>query len=82
MDTSSSVLLTAIIVTAGQWANGKGLTVRIALAAVFLALMLSVIGETQPKFSRQFALLILVSATLAYAPIIIQKSGLSKRSAK
>ena len=82
MDTSTSMILTAILATAGSWAKGKGVSVRMAVAAVFLGIMLSVIGQSEPKFAKQFGILILVSATFAYAPAILGKIQLNKKPAK
>lgn len=78
MDTSTSALLTGVIVTAGQWSQGKGLTVRVILSAVFLAIMLTVLSQANEKLAKQFALLILVGAVITYTPSIIEKSGLGK----
>lgn len=78
MDTSTSMILTAILATTGTWAKGKGLSVRMAVAAVFLGIMLTIIGQSEPKFAKQFGVLILVSATFAYAPAILNKIQLGK----
>lgn len=82
MDTSTSMILLAIVVTTGKWSKGKGLDVRTVIQAVFLALMLAVIGESQPAFAKKFGILILVGAVFYYAPSILEKTSLSKKPVK
>lgn len=79
MDTSTSALLTGTIVTAGQWANGKGITARVVLGAMFLAIILTVLSNANEKLARQFGLLILVGAVFMYAPAITKSSKLAKK---
>lgn len=78
MDTSTSALLTGVVVTAGKWSSGDGISVRTVLGAIFLAIILTVMNEANEKFARQFGVLILVGAVFRYAPKIIEKTGLAK----
>lgn len=82
MDTSTSMILLAVVVTTGKWSQGKGLDIRVVIQAVFLAVMLAVLGESQPAFAKKFGVLILVGAVFYYVPSVLEKTGLSKKSAK
>lgn len=82
MDTSTSTLMTGLIVTGGQVSQGKGVDLKVVLSVLFLAIMLSVIGDSNAKFAQRFGLLILVGAVFAYAPSIIKGVGLNSKGAK
>lgn len=77
MDTSTSTLLTGLIVLGGQVSNGKGIDLKIIIAVLFMAIMLSVMGEGNAKFAQKFGLLILVCAVFGYGPAILKSTGLS-----
>lgn len=76
MDTTTSVFLTGVIVTVGRWSQGKGLTIRVVVGAVVLALFLSVLGNVDDKLGRGMALLVLLTAVLTYAIPITKKLAL------
>lgn len=82
MDTSTSALLTGVIVVAGQWASGKGVTARVVVGACFLAIILTVLSEANEKLAKQFGILILVTATLTYGVSVTDKMGLTKKNGK
>lgn len=82
MDTSTSALLTGVIVTAGQWSNGKGVTARVILGSCFLALVLSVLSEANEKLAKQFGLVILVTAVLHYGVSVTDSMGLTNTKKK
>lgn len=82
MDTSTSALLTSVLVVSGQWANGKGITTRVVLGGIFLAIVLSVMSNANEKLAKQFGLLILVGAVITYVPTILTKTGIGKPEAK
>lgn len=75
MNTTTSVLLTGVIVVIGRWAKDEGITSRIVVAVVILALFLSLLGQNQPKLANQFGLLVLITAMFGYAPGILGKLG-------
>lgn len=78
MDTTSSVVLTGVIVTTGQWAKGKGITPRILLGLGFVAISLAVISQINDDLARGFALLIVLLALMMYGVPIAQKMGFAK----
>jgi hypothetical protein len=78
MDPTTSVVLTGVIVTAGTWAEGKPLTMRLAIGAVFLTLGLSALNQANAKLASSFAALILVAAALRYIIPIVNKTGIAK----
>jgi hypothetical protein len=75
MNTTTSVLLTAVIVVVGRWARNEGITSRIVIGIVILALFLSLMGQSQPKLAGQFGALILLTAVFGYGPDILKKLG-------
>lgn len=79
MDTTTSALLTGLIVTGGQVANGKGISIKVVIAVLFLAMILSLMSNANDTLARKFGILILVGATFAYAPAIVDKLGLGKK---
>lgn len=71
MDTTTSTLLTGLVVVGGNVAKGKGVSVQIVIAVLFLAMMFSIMGDSNPPLAQHFALLILVVAVVANAPAIL-----------
>lgn len=79
MDTTSSVVLTGVIVTVGQWAKKDGkISIKLVVGILFLAITLAAIEAGNEKLARQFAALILVGAALTYVVPITKKLGLAK----
>lgn len=79
MDTTTSVVLTAVIVGMGQWAKkNEGPSVKIVVGGMALAIMLSALSNANEKLASQFATLILVGAVIIYAEPITKKLGFSK----
>ncbi len=78
--TTNAVLLTGVLVTGGQWAEGKPLTPRVVIASGVLALFLATLSEANPGLGSRFALLILVAAFLRYAVPIFSKLNLGKEN--
>lgn len=81
MDTSTSVLLTGVIVAWGQWSEGQTSPsgkARIIFGALFLAIILTVLSDTNEKLAKQFGILILVAATMRYSLSIVGKSNITK----
>jgi hypothetical protein len=66
MDSTTAGVTTMVGVTAGRWAQGKGLEAKVVIGAGFYALFLSVVESSQPKFAGQLAALVLVTALLIY----------------
>lgn len=79
MDTTTAVVATGIVVFAGQWAKkDEGPSVKLVVGGMVLAVMLSVMSQSNEKLASQFAVLILVSALLLYIQPIAKKLGYSK----
>lgn len=68
MNTTTSTVLTFTLVTAGRWSEGKGIELNIAIAAVTLGLMLSVLADSNQGFAEKVGLLVLVAAAFRYVP--------------
>jgi hypothetical protein len=64
MNPGTAVVATTIVVVLGRWADDKKLSYNILVGSLFLAIMLSLMNETNPKLAGQFGLLILVGAVL------------------
>jgi hypothetical protein len=78
MNTTNAVLMTAVVVVAGRWANEKPLSIRIAVGTAGLALFLAVLNSSSPDLASKFAVLILLAAVFQYGPGIVKKAGLTK----
>lgn len=79
MDATTSVVLTTVVVTVGQWAkDDKGPSIKIVVGGLVLVIILSAISSGNEKLGSQFGLLILVGSLLAYAVPITKKLGFSK----
>ena len=68
-----TVVLTGVVVTAGQWAEGKQLNIRMGVGIAILAVALSYLDNFSPEFAGTFAALILVGAVWTYTPDISKK---------
>lgn len=77
MNTTNSVVATAAIVTVGKWSNDETISVRIVVGGLFLAISLSIMEQSSPKFASRFATLVLVVAAFTYVPAIAYKAGLT-----
>jgi hypothetical protein len=75
MNTTTSILLTGVIVATGRWAMNQDINARIVIALIILALILSLMGQSQPGLANQFGLIVLLSATFGYGPAIFKKLG-------
>lgn len=75
MDTTTSVVLTASIVSVGRWSEGKSLSVDVVVGGAALAIMLAAMGSANEAFAEKFALLILVAASFKYLVPIAKKVG-------
>jgi len=79
MDTTTSVVLTVVIVSVGQWAKKDGsISIKLVVGMMVLAIMLSALESGNEKLAKQFAALILVGAVLVYAVPITKKLGFAK----
>lgn len=76
MNPTGAAMLTGAIVVAGQYANGKTLSVRIGVGAVVYAVFLTVITNTNADLGNAFAMATLVTAVFMYGPTIGRKTGL------
>lgn len=78
MNTTNAVVLTGLIVVAGHWANGKQMSIRLAIGTGALALFLSALNQSSPDLAAKFSMLILLAAVFMYAPGVAKKAGLTK----
>lgn len=78
MNTTNAVVLTAFLVVAGRWSEGKPLDIKVAVGTGALALFLSVLNSADEGLAGKFAVLVLVSAVFLYGPAIAKKAGLTK----
>lgn len=78
MNTTTSAVTTGAIVYAGRWAQGKDLDIKVAIGTAGIAIILSLIAQSNEKLAQQFGLLILLAAAFAYLPTLVNKLGLDK----
>jgi hypothetical protein len=78
MNTTASVVLTGVVVTAGRWSRGEGITMRVVVGAGFLTVVLAALSQVNSGLASQFGVLILVGALLVYGVDIAKKTGLAK----
>lgn len=78
MNTTTSTVLTAVIVTTGQWSQGKSLSIRIFVGMGMVAIFLAVIAEADAEMAQKFGALILIAAVFLYGPSITKKLGFTK----
>lgn len=76
MNPGSAVVMTAVIVTVGQWSADKPVTARIVVGGAVLGLGLTAMGESAPDLAGKFGALVLVAALFTYGPAIAWKFGL------
>ncbi len=76
--TTNSTILTATIVTAGRWQEGKPLSVGVVVGAGFLAFSLAAISEANIKLAQNFGLLILAAAIYRFGPALFAAIGATK----
>lgn len=67
MNTTSSVVLTGLVVTAGQWSENKQVPIKTFVGVGVFAIFLAAIGEANALLAQQFGTLVLVTALLYYA---------------
>jgi hypothetical protein len=75
MDATTAAVATGIVVVAGEWTSGKGLTARAVIGSGIYCIILSVMDQSQPQFAGTFAALILVTACLLYVLPITKALG-------
>lgn len=78
MNVGTSVVLTGVIVTAGQWAEDKSMKMKTFVGLGVLALSLAALSEADTKLAETFGALILVTALLYYARPIAKGLGYTK----
>lgn len=77
MNTTNSVVGTALVVAVGKWSQDETIGVRVVVGGFFLAVLLSVMEQGSPKLASRFALLVFVVAAFMYVPAIAYKAGLT-----
>lgn len=70
MNTTDIIVVTALVVVAGQWAENKPLSMRIGLGAAFAAIGLAVLTRMDSGLGTGLAVTALVAATLNYGPAL------------
>lgn len=78
MNATSAAVLTGLIVVAGNWSQGKPMTMRIAIGIVAMTLFLTILNESVPEVANKLAVLVVVSAVFLYGMPIAKKAGLIK----
>lgn len=78
MDTTTSVVATGIVVTAGTWTSGKELSFKTFVGFGVMTVILTVMQSANQRFAEQFATLILVAACFYYAVPIAKSLGYGK----
>jgi hypothetical protein len=76
MNSSTIVLLAAVIVLIGKWSQGKKVNATIIVGGIFAALMISMMDSAAPSLAKGFAYLFLVTAFLTYANDIFKGVGI------
>jgi hypothetical protein len=78
MNTTTSAVMTGAVVYGGRGAKGQPADIKVAIGTAGIAIILSLLAQTNEKLAQQFGLLILVGATFVYLPTMVQKLGLSR----
>lgn len=79
MDVSTEVVLTGIVVVAGQYAKKKKWPdIKFIVGSGVYLLFLTAIGSSQPELASKFGLLVLVTVLLIYIDPIAKKLGYAK----
>jgi hypothetical protein len=78
MNTTTSAVMTGAIVYGGRWAQSKPIDIKVAIGTAGIAIILSLLAQTNEKLAQQFGLLILIGASFVYLPTMVEKLGLSK----
>lgn len=79
MNTTNAVVMTGGLAVLGRWSEGDGVDVRLMVAIVILALMLSSFPE---KIAQPLAYLMLAAVLFKYGPAIIDKTGVREARPK
>lgn len=74
----NGVLLTGVIVTAGTFANGKGIEPRTIVGGAFLGVGLLTLSQIDNQLAQRIGFLVLLTAAFLYVPTIAFKLGLIK----
>lgn len=77
--TTTLVVLTAVIVTAGRWDTGKGFDIRTAIGTGVYAIFLSVIDNIDSTIAQRLAILVLLGTLYTYAIPLAQDMGLVQK---
>jgi len=70
MNTTNIVLIAALITAGGQWSQGKPLTIKIGIGAMFAAIGLAALSDYDATLGKDFAILILVATILLNGPAL------------
>ncbi len=78
MNITTSTVLTFTLVTAGRWSEGKGIELNVAIAAVTLGVILTVLAGSNEAFAEKVGLLIVVAAVFRYVPTLVKNAKIGK----
>lgn len=78
MNTTTAVVLTGVVTTAGQWVESKQVSIRTFVGIGVFALALSAMGEVNAQLAEQFGVLVLVAALLYYTIPISKALGYTR----
>lgn len=76
MDTTTSVVGTAVVVAAGLWTKDQHIDMRYVVGTGVYALSIAALGNANTKLAEQLALLVFVTAVLVYGVDIAKGLGL------
>lgn len=77
-DPVNGMALTGVLVTVGQWSEGKSISPGIIIGGTVTALFLAAISEASPELASRMTWLIVIVSIFRYAPAILHKAGLIK----
>lgn len=77
MNTTNAAVGTGAIAVLGSWSEGRGISIRVVVGIVFLAVFLSVLPQ---RLAVPFAYLILTAVAFRYMPGIIARTGIAKNT--
>jgi hypothetical protein len=75
MNTTTAIVGSGVVITAGKWANGEHLSITIAIGVGVGAVGLAIVSSLDENLAGLFAWTIFFGALLKYLPAIVAKLG-------
>lgn len=75
MNTTTAMVGTGVVITAGKWSNGEHLSISIAVGVGAAAIGLALLSAADEKLAGLFAWAIFFGAALKYLEPIVVKLG-------